>query len=799
MKFGYKFSNLCGTVYKCANVLYTPSGSELLSAVGSRVTVFDLSKHTSLTLPFETKNEIHRMAISPDGRLLLVVDVDGNAVCLDFPHRTVLYRFNFKAVPEALEFSPNGVYFAISHKRKVQIWLTPGRERLFAPFNIHKTFAGHHDDITSLCWSEDSTRLLTGSSDLTLRVYLVPPPLETLRDELQLDSDQEGKHRKLEATTLAGHRERIVACFFTDHGAGIVSVAADGAVFEWGEITNEGSEGDFTSPTTTYWSLKEKHFIQPDHAKIVSATMRARLLLVGFSSGVFGIYEMPGCTNVYTLSISQHKINTVAINDSADWVAFGAADLGQLLVWEWKSETYVLKQQGHYYDVNTVAYSPDGQLVVTGGDDSKVKVWNTTSGFCFVTFSEHSAPVTAVEFACGETGSAIVSASLDGTVRAFDLSRYRNFRTMTPPQACQLLCLAIDGGGEVICAGAMEPFEIYTWSLRTGKLLDILKGHNGPVCSLSFSPLHTVLASSSWDKSVRLWEPYKSTTPTETFAHRSSVLCVAFRPDAKTVCASTLDGTLALWNVETGNSEGTIDVRRDLKGPSSVCYTADGSCVLVGGKESSNVCIYNVAQRVLLKRYSLTRCKDSAIFTKGVRFSPNGHAWSAATTRGLIVYSLDEQPFAPVALSEAATPQQVRKCVCKGKYGQALLLSLHLNDAEIVQEVMEAVPVDSIMLVAKSLPPVFLQRVLDCIALAMGNSLHLEFYLRWIVTLLNGNAGLLRTRTPPLIRTLRALMKAISSHESDLAEMCNANSFMMKYGLSLALKTSEAKSAEKNK
>ena len=100
MKFGYKFSNLCGTVYKCANVLYTPSGSELLSAVGSRVTVFDLSKHTSLTLPFETKNEIHRMAISPDGRLLLVVDVDGNAVCLDFPHRTVLYRFNFKAVPK---------------------------------------------------------------------------------------------------------------------------------------------------------------------------------------------------------------------------------------------------------------------------------------------------------------------------------------------------------------------------------------------------------------------------------------------------------------------------------------------------------------------------------------------------------------------------------------------------------------------------------------------------------------------------------------------------------------------------
>ena len=73
--------------------------------------------------------------------------------------------------------------------------------------------------------------------------------------------------------------------------------------------------------------------------------------------------------------------------------------LGQLLVWEWQSESYVLKQQGHYFDMNTLAYAPDGQNVATGGDDGKVKIWNTVSGFCFVTFSEHSAAISAVEFA----------------------------------------------------------------------------------------------------------------------------------------------------------------------------------------------------------------------------------------------------------------------------------------------------------------------------------------------------------------------------------------------------------------
>lgn len=50
--------------------------------------------------------------------------------------------------------------------------------------------------------------------------------------------------------------------------------------------------------------------------------------------------------------------------------------------------------------------------------------------------------------------------------------------------------------------------QIYVWSMKTGRLLDILAGHEGPVSGLAFSPRQPLLASSSWDRTVRTWDVF---------------------------------------------------------------------------------------------------------------------------------------------------------------------------------------------------------------------------------------------------------------------------------------------------
>lgn len=376
----------------------------------------------------------------------------------------------------------------------------------------------------------------------------------------------------------------------------------------------------------TRWGIHERHYFNLPNTRVVCSVFHSssNLLVVGFSTGVFGLWEMPAFTNIHTLSISQEKISSVAISPTGEWLAFGARKLGQLLVWEWQSESYILKQQGHYFDMNTLAYAPDGQTVATGGDDGKLKVWSVHNGFCFVTFSDHSAPIMDVSFA--KHGSVVFSASLDGTVRAFDLVRYRNFRTFTSPSPVQFSALAVDPSGEVVAAGSTDSFEVFLWSVQTGKLLDILTGHEAPVSSLAFSPTGSnQLASGSWDKTVRLWNVFGRSRAVEPYTLNSDVLSIAFRPDGQELAASTLDGQITFFDVRSGKQSNVIEGRKDVSGGrkvddrvsaanssstkayTSLAYTADGSCILAGGN-SKYVVLYDVreGEGVLVKKFQIS-------------------------------------------------------------------------------------------------------------------------------------------------------------------------------------------------
>ncbi|GBG30583.1 Guanine nucleotide-binding protein subunit beta-1 [Hondaea fermentalgiana] len=873
MKFNYRFKDLLGVSYSNGNVIFDDeTGNMLLSGVGNRVRLFDLVNNAAETLPFELRRNVRCMCLSHDNRLLVVVDTEGRGLLVNFASRKVLHRFNMKGKVRVMAFSPDNKHLAVAVGRHVQVWAAPGGvQKEFSPLVLHRTYTGHHDAVISLSWSPSGRYLVTGSKDMSARVY----SLVTEKDFV--------------VVTLTGHKERVVGCFFAEDEL-IYTLSKDGALIVWrwewaplaesngsdDEAASDGDEeedkvangggklakddaGESDPPLSIKlgeWQREARHFIQRDHARVHCAVLQRSkgLLVVGFDNGVFSLFEMPDATHLQSLSVSQHELRSAAVNSTGEWLALASAQLGQVLVWEWQSETYVLKQQGHFYDLNVAAYSPDGQLVATGGDDAKVKLWSTTSGFCFVTFSEHEAPVTALSFV-GDAGNAVVSASLDGSVRAFDLVRYRNFRTMVTPTPTQLTCLAVDGQGEIVCAGAMDPPDIYVWSLQTGRLLDVLSGHEGPVSALAFSPSKPLIASTSWDRTLRFWEPYSGTAPTETKEVGSNGLCVAFRPDGKEVCVGALSGQLLFWDVESGYQKTSIAGAKDISGGrrahdrttsknathnkhfSSVCYTADGSCIIAGGR-SKFVCIYQVEQRVLLKKYQLShnrsldgildkldsrklteagnsdtldlsdasdsegedmaarakalpgasrgdlgkRITKPEIRCKCVQFSPNGQEWAAATTEGLMIYALDNAMlFDPFQLEEDVTPDRVREVALKGDHGRAFTMALHLGEDDLITELYRAIPTESLDLVARGLPVVYVSRVLALIAHEISSTPNLQHHLAWARALLTVHQDRLRDQSKLFMSSFRALQKAITSQNKDLAKLCDENMYTLSF------------------
>ncbi|EGC29042.1 hypothetical protein DICPUDRAFT_159422 [Dictyostelium purpureum] len=873
MKFGYKFSNLLGTVYSKGNILFTPDGNSVISPVGNRLTVFDLVNHTSVTLPIQSRFNIRKIALSPNGQILISADESGHTLIINLQRQVVLGEYKFFKTPKVFSFSPNGAIIAVSVLERVFLFKTPVVQKQPNPL-VRLSVFQHRSPVVAMNWSNDSLKLIVGCKNGAILI-------------------REGKSDKPSFFQVKG--SGIINCFFGNAEATIVNAVTPTGLVTWNykskedleqeeqerkeqEQPEEEEQQEEQIKVTTEnkklsngrWVLgsfkKFENYGVKCKVKTAVFHVKSKLLLVGFSTGQFILYEMPEFTELYKLNVSSHSINTAAINNTGEWLAFGCSDMGQLLVWEWRSETYILKQQGHSYNMNCVAYSPDGQTIATGGEDGKVKIWNTTSGYCFITFSDHEGPVTSVKYSPIASQNVVFSAGVDGTIRAFDLIRYRNFRTFVSPNKTQFSTLAIDPSGEIIAASSIDTFEIYVWSVRTGRLTDILSGHESPVCDLSFDPINPYLASASWDKSVKVWNIFEDREVRENIQHTSDVLACSYSSDGKKFVASCLDGTIQIYETSTWSQIGLIDGKTDIMGGrgykderlaktstmgkafTKIAFTPNGECLIAGG-DSKYICIYHVDQQVLVKKYSTSqnlsldgisldidwrkvgefghidtfdkdfdsdddlseknkeflpgtskgdlseRTTKKKQRTTSISISPTGRAWACSTTEGLLIYSLDDFLFFdPTDLSIDINPENILLELKKKNYLKSLVMSIKLNEKEIIEQVFESIPFEEVQLVCQEFPIYYLKNFIQFLSAYFEKNQHLEYQMKWVKLISIYHGKYIKSNSLSMISSLRNLQKTITQTYNDLSKVCDDNIFSLEYFKTILIK--ELKSQE---
>lgn len=322
-----------------------------------------------------------------------------------------------------------------------------------------------------------------------------------------------------------------------------------------------------------------------------------------------------------------------------------------------------------------------------------------------------------------------------------------------------------------------------------------------------------------------------------------------------------MDGQISFFDCKTSDQTGSIEGRKDLgsgrsdtdlitakknlegKAFTSLCYTADGSCILAGG-HSKNVCIYNVKESVLVKKFEITQnrsfdavddfinrrkmtefgnlalveereeregghvalrlpgVKSGDMASRSVKpevrvyslqFSPTGQAWAAATTEGLLIYSLDVGlVFDPFELELGITTETVLETLDAEEYAKALMMSLRLNERDLVRRIVENVPYNDVELTVTSIPQIYIEKLLRFIAVELERTRHIHFYLIWIEVIFTRLGH--KINSPMQMPVLLTIQKNMQQKYDDLSKICDFN----QYTMSFIKKTAELKYQIKN-
>lgn len=334
------------------------------------------------------------------------------------------------------------------------------------------------------------------------------------------------------------------------------------------------------------------------------------------------------------------EVNSVAVSPNGQMVASCDGN-GIVKVWDVTTGQEKLALQGHEGPIFSVAFSMDGQRIITGSEDKTARVWDAIGGGTILVLTGHTHNVEMVTFSQDDRW--ILTGGFDRTVRLWDAATGREIRKFPghvaalSPDGRQIVTTGgfVEVGGNLL--GDEYSNESTLWDTETGHKLHELKGHSDLVMWVAFSRDGKRIVTSSRDRTGKIWDAATGTALATLRGHNDQMTSAIFSGSGKRVVTASPDQTARMWDAATGELLSTF--KGHSGGVNYATFSPDGRWVVTASSDQT-VKVWDVdavSERISLdgrtpKLCGLAISPDGKQIATG-SYSNEGKIWESATAQ----------------------------------------------------------------------------------------------------------------------------------------------------------------------